>query len=63
MSDVFRKEYKALDESQKSRINQIKNEGQKLHESFDWAEGDKRMIALAKTNLEQAVMWAVKAIT
>jgi hypothetical protein len=63
MTDVFRKEYKELDESQKSRINQIKNEAQKLHESFDWAIADKRMMALAKTNLEQAVMWAIKSIT
>jgi hypothetical protein len=63
MSDTFRKEYKPLDESQKARIEQIKDEAEKLHESFDWAIGDKRMIALAKTNLEQAVMWAIKAIT
>lgn len=57
------KEYKALDDSQKARIEQIKNEAEKLHESFDWSIGDKRMIALAKTNLEIAVMWAIKAIT
>lgn len=63
MSDVFRKQYKPLDESQKYRIEQIKNEAEKLHESFDWAIGDKRMIALAKKNLEQAVMWAIKSIT
>lgn len=63
MTDIFRKEYKPLDESQKSRIEQIKNEAEKLLESFDWAIGDKRMIALAKTNLEQAIMWAIKAIT
>lgn len=63
MSDVFRKEYKLLDETQKSRIAQIKTEAEKLHESIDWGIGDKRMIALAKTNLEQAVMWAIKAIT
>ncbi len=61
--DTFRKEYKPLDDSQKARIEQIKNEAEKLNDSFDWALGDKRMIALAKTNLEQAVMWAVKAIT
>lgn len=63
MSDVFRKEYRLLSESEKSRIAQIKNEAEKLHESIDWSIGDKRMIALAKTNLEQAVMWAIKAIT
>jgi hypothetical protein len=59
----FRKEYKPLDETQKARIEQIKDEAAKLYESFDWALADQRMIALAKTNLEQAVMWAVKGIT
>ena len=63
MENVFRKEYRALDESQKARMNQIKNEAQKLYESFDWAIGDQRMLAIAKTNLEQSVMWAIKAIT
>jgi len=63
MTDIFRKEYKPLDDSQKLRIDQIKKEAEKLHESIDWAIGDKRMIDLAKTNLEQAVMWAIKAIT
>lgn len=51
-----------LNESQKNRIEQIENEAEKLHGCFDWIIGDKRMIALAKTNLEQAVMWAIKAI-
>lgn len=63
MSDVFRKEYKSLSDDAKSRINQIKSEAEKLYQSFDWTIGDNRMIALAKTNLEQAVMWAIKAIT
>ena len=64
MTDVFRKEYRQLDEVTKSRIEQIKNDAQKLWDSFDWAiNEDKRMMALAKTNLEQAVMWAIKAIT
>lgn len=64
MSDIFRKEYKALDESVKSRMEQIKNDAEKLWESIDWApHADARMIALAKTNLEQSVMWAIKAIT
>lgn len=63
MTDTFRKEYRPLDESQKSRINQIKSEAEKLNESIDWAIGDKRMIALAKENLELAVMWAIKSIT
>ncbi len=65
MSDVFRKEYKQLSDEQKSLINNIKAQAQSLHASFEdcMFEHDKRMMALAKTNLEQAVMWAIKAIT
>lgn len=63
MSDVFVKEYTPLDYEQKIRVNQIKTDAEKLYESFDWARADKRMMAIAKTNLEQAVMWAVKAVT
>lgn len=63
MPDVFRKEYKPLDETQKARIEQIKNEATKLWDTFDFAIADGRMMALAKTNLEQSVMWAIKAIT
>lgn len=62
--NVFRKEYRKLDESTLKRMEQIKDDAQKLWDSFDWAQNeDKRMMALAKTNLEQAVMWAIKAIT
>ena len=64
MSDVFRKEYKSIDEITKNRIAQIKDDAQRLLNSMDWSvEADPRMIALAKTNLEQSVMWAIKAIT
>ena len=64
MTDVFRKEYKPLSDETKSRIEQIKQSAEKLHEVIFWAvDSDKRMIALANTNLEQAVMWAIKAIT
>jgi len=64
MQNVFRKSYTELSDDTKKRIEQIKDDAQKLYESIDWAvNADPRMIALAKTNLEQAVMWAVKAIT
>ena len=62
--DIFRKEYKPLNDIQKNRIIQIKNDAEKLLDSIEWAVNlDARCMALAKTNLEQAVMWAVKAIT
>ena len=68
MSDVFRKEYRPITESQKSWIISFKDQAETLHITFEscldaLTESDKRMMALAKTNLEQAVMWSVKAIT
>lgn len=64
MSDVFRKEYKALSETDITRIDDIKEKAQQLWDSFEWTIGsDKRMMELAKTNLEQSVMWAIKSIT
>lgn len=64
MTDTFNKEYIPLTDAVKCRIDQIKQSADKLYDDIDWAvDADKRMIALAKTNLEQAVMWAVKAVT
>lgn len=66
MADVFRKEYRSLSDDQKAQIANIKNAAENLHgwmESSSFVNPDQRMMALAKTNLEQAVMWAIKAIT
>lgn len=65
MTDTFRKEYKPLTDSQKAAMDEIKTiAGQleeKLNEISDPNNG--REISLAKTNLEQSIMWAVKGIT
>jgi hypothetical protein len=66
MTDVFRKAYLPIGDDQKSKINDIKNKAEELYFSMTDLGGmtvDPRAMALAKTNLEQAVMWAVKAIT
>jgi hypothetical protein len=67
MSDTFRKEYKSLSQLDKDNISGIKDGAQILEEIFDdllvETICDKRCMELAKVNLEQAVMWAVKAIT
>lgn len=66
MTDVFRKEYKEISGETKDTIFVFKSIDENLMNEFD-AEStkphDKRCMALAKTNLEQAIMWAVKAIT
>lgn len=66
MTDVFRQEYKPLSDDQKAYVDSFKEQAQHLWNRFESAEflkPDPRKMALAKTNLEQAIMWAVKSIT
>jgi hypothetical protein len=67
MSDPFRKEYKQISGEIKDTIFVFKLIAENLEKEFEVAEInlpiDKRCIALARTNLEQAIMWAVKSIT
>jgi hypothetical protein len=70
MTDVFRKEYKPLDESQKECIASIKEKASLLYKELQAVSDlDKycfdcgREIAIAKTKLEECVMWAIKGVT
>jgi hypothetical protein len=66
MSDVFRKEYKPLSDLYISQISLIKDTAEellRLIESFPKVDGAIRYQALAKTALEESIMWAVKAHT
>lgn len=68
MTDEFRKEYKPLSDDAKEHIKLIKSKAEELLHEFNMATNmqlnpDPRMMALAKTNLEQSIMWAIKAIT
>ncbi len=61
MSDVFRKRYAHLHEKRLILINDIKNQAEVLYGLFEYLN-DREML-LAKTYLEQAVMWSTKSIT
>ncbi|HJY22887.1 MAG TPA: hypothetical protein VJ279_08390 [Hanamia sp.] len=66
MSDTFRSVYKPLSDDQKAYMDLFKEKAQELLQSFEGANflsPDGRAMALAKTNLEQSIMWAVKSIT
>lgn len=69
MQDTFRKEYKPLTEEQKHHTAIVKNTADLLLEAFNNAVDPEerseraRCMAVAKTQLETAVMWAVKGIT
>ena len=66
MIDTFRKEYRQLSDDEKAYISKFKEQAEILYTQFEDAiflDPDPRMMALAKTNLEQSIMWAIKAIT
>jgi hypothetical protein len=62
VSDTFRKTYRELSDAEKEHINTIKSMGADFLKLFDSLE-QSREVSIAKTKLEEAVMWAVKAIT
>lgn len=67
--DTFRKEYTPLEDEQKQQMVAIKDKAQELLDLFNQAVPTEersersRCMAVARTNLEQTVMWAVKGIT
>jgi len=61
--DVFRKEQKATERT-KDEVREVKELAEQLWDRFHFhAEFSPRELAIAKTHLETAVMWAVKGIT
>lgn len=62
VNNVMRHAYRVLDDEDKRLMQAVKDKGAELYELFSRC-GESRELSLAKTNLEQAVMWAVKHIT
>ena len=66
--DTFRKVYAPLSDQQKMSIDGIKDSAQAMLDSWNTLvpleeRSDRsRCMAIARTNLEQAIMWAVKGI-
>lgn len=67
MADVFRKVYSPITNEVGEKINAIKDKAQELYDLLIDAQAvttsDGRSIAVAKTELETAVMWAIKGLT
>lgn len=61
-NNVMRHEYRVLDPTEKRKMLAIKDMGLELHHLFDML-GKSRELSLAKTRLEESVMWAVKHLT
>lgn len=60
MSNTFRNTYRELTPQEKQRLDSLKYTAQSLLDLFPTKS---REAALAKTKLEEAVMWAVKGIS
>lgn len=65
MSDTYRKQYRPLTDSEKKSMENIKIKAEELETLFDEINNPNigREIALAKTKLEETIMWAIKGLT
>lgn len=62
VNNVMRHEYRVLSEADKLDMQVIKDLGLTFYEALDKI-GTSREISLAKTKIEEAVMWAIKDLT
>lgn len=62
VNNVVRHEYRVLTPEEKERMKNIKDLGLTMIELCDRI-GTSRELSLAKTKLEEAVMWATKHVT
>jgi hypothetical protein len=62
VNNVMRHEYRVLTDAEKAAMSAIKDKGLEFLVLVE-ALGGSRELSLARTKIEEAVMWAVKHIT
>jgi hypothetical protein len=62
VNNTMRHAYRVLSDAEKANMQTIKDMGLSFH-NFIEGMGSSREISLAKTKVEEAVMWAVKHLT
>lgn len=62
VNNTMRHKYRVLSDAEKLNMQAIKDAGLAFHDQIAGL-GNGREISLAKTKVEEAVMWAVKHIT
>lgn len=62
VNNTMRHAYRVLTDAEKANMQAIKDEGMKFFELVSGLPST-RETSLAKTKIEEAVMWAVKSIT
>ena len=60
--NIMRHKYRVLTDTEKVHMQTVKDKGLEFFAYVD-SVGSSREISLAKTKIEEAVMWAVKHIT
>ena len=62
VNNVMRHQYRVLSDDEKRAMQKLKDDGLSMHEFLDGL-GTSRELSVAKTKIEEAVMWGVKHIT
>ncbi|BBK44131.1 hypothetical protein STVA_41510 [Allostella vacuolata] len=62
VNNTMRHAYRVLTDAEKAAMQEVKDMGLAFHDRIA-ALGSSREVSLAKTKVEEAVMWAVKSIT
>ncbi|RXF72114.1 DUF7681 family protein [Hansschlegelia zhihuaiae] len=62
VNNVMRHAYRVLSDEEKRAMQEIKDMGLAFHDRIALL-GSSREVSLAKTKVEEAVMWAVKHLT
>jgi len=57
VNNVMRHEYRVLSDTEKAKMQAIKDKGLELHDLIEGI-GQSRELSIAKTKTEEAVMWA-----
>ena len=65
MSDVFHATYRELTEGEKEFLSKLKDKASELHNLYEdvMNPNNVRETSLAKTKLEESIMWMVKGLT
>jgi hypothetical protein len=62
VNNTMRHAYRVLSDAEKAQMQAIKDQGLAFHDLVG-ALGNSRELSIAKTKIEEAVMWAVKHLT
>lgn len=62
VNNVMRHGYRVLSDDEKAQMQKVKDDGLAFWELID-SIGGSRELSIAKTKIEEAVMWAVKHVT